>query len=71
MALSESASISSSAAGTTRRRISADTASTAPRMSANSASSVARAGGFGIKRSVTFVMIASVPSDPTSSCVRS
>ena len=40
-------------------------------MSANSASSVACAGGFGISRSVISVMMASVPSEPTSSCVRS
>ena len=35
------------------------------------ADKVARAGGCGIRRSVIFVMIASVPSDPTSNCVRS
>ena len=71
MATSESLSISSRAAGTTRRRISSDTASTAPRMPSKVASIVAFACGFGTSRSVIFVMIASVPSEPTSSCVRS
>ena len=39
--------------------------------SAKHARSVATAGGFGTSRSVISVTIASVPSDPTSSCVRS
>ena len=35
------------------------------------ARNVATAGGFGTSRRMIFVTIASVPSDPTSSCVRS
>ena len=69
MAASESPSMSSNAAGTTRRRMTSDTASTAPRMPSNVASMVAFACGFGTRRTVIFVMIASVPSEPTSSCV--
>ena len=70
-ACNDSRSMSSSVAGTTRRRISAVTASTAAWTSVNSAIRVARAGGFGTRRSVIFVIIASVPSEPTSNCVRS
>ena len=39
--------------------------------SAKQARSVATSGGFGTRRRMISVMIASVPSDPTSSCVRS
>ena len=42
-----------------------------PRRPRNVARSVACTGGFGTSRRMIFVMIASVPSDPTSSCVRS
>ena len=58
-------------AGTTRAASNRDTASTAGSMSTNVAWSVACTAGFGTSRSVISVMIASVPSDPTSSCVRS
>ena len=71
IAARESLSISSTAAGTTRRRINSETASTAPRIPSKVARSVWLAGGFGTSRSVIFVMIASVPSEPTRSCVRS
>ena len=63
--------MSSSAAGTTRARTSRITASTACVTLGNVARSVACTGGFGIRRRMIFVRIASVPSDPTSRCVRS
>ena len=47
------------------------TAATAASTSRNVARSVAWTGGFGTSRRMIFVMIASVPSEPTSSCVRS
>jgi hypothetical protein len=47
------------------------TAATASRTAAKLARSVTRTGGSGTSRRMIFVMIASVPSDPTSSCVRS
>ena len=67
----DSLSTSSIAAGTTPAWITAVTAATAARMSAKEADSAARAGGSGTRRSVASVTMASVPSDPTSSCVRS
>ena len=70
-ARSDSPSMSSIVAGTTRSASSAETARTASPMLANVACSVACTAGFGTRRSVISVMIASVPSDPTSSCVRS
>ena len=70
-ARSEGPSMSSSAAGTTRRAMTPVTASTAWRTSENAADNVVRTGGFGIRRSVTLVMIASVPSEPTSNWVKS
>ena len=60
-ASSESPSISSSAAGTTRARMMSLTAATAASTSANVARSVACTGGFGTSRRMIFVMIASVP----------
>ena len=71
-ARSESPSISSSAAGTTPAPDHAVTAVHGRRgCRQTTADNAARAGGFGTSRSVTSVMIASVPSEPTSSCVRS
>ena len=70
-ASSESPSINSSADGTTLARIRLTTASTAARIVVNVARSVTCVGGSGTSRTITFVITASVPSDPTSSCVRS
>ncbi len=47
------------------------TARAADSMPQNVARSVACAAGFGTSRRTIFVMMASVPSEPTSSCVRS
>ena len=58
-------------AGTTRSRTMPLTPATAASMLANVPRSVACVGGFGINRRMIFVMIASVPSEPTSRCVRS
>ncbi len=70
-ASSESPSISSSALGTTRAWTRLATASTAWRTVANVARSVTCVGGSGTSLTMTLVITASVPSDPTSSCVRS
>ena len=51
--------------------MSADTPSAAAGTDAKQARNVATAGGFGTSRRMIFVTIASVPSEPTSSCVRS
>ena len=47
------------------------TAATASSIVANVARSVVWTGGRGTSRRMIFVMIASVPSEPTSRCVRS
>ena len=65
-----SPSISSRAAGTTRRAISWSPLDRRLDVG-NVARSVACTGGFGTSRRMTRVMIASVPSEPTRSCVRS
>ena len=70
-ASSESPSISSSADGTTRARMRFVTASTAARIVVNVARSVTCVGGSGTSLTVTRVITASVPSDPTSNWVRS
>ena len=66
-----SASISSIVAGTTRARSRSFRARTAASALSKSTRTVARHGGSGTSRSTAWVMIASVPSDPTMRRVRS